>query len=804
MVRQKKLKITGMSCASCAAGIEKSLNRLEGVRQASVNLALEQATVEYDDQAVKPETITTTIKRLGYDIIDDQNTETVKLNVKGMTCAACSARVEKKLNQLPGVEKAGVNLATEIATVEYDGSKVKVADLLKAVEALGYQAVRAEEISRDREKEAREKETRRLRREFIISAVVSSPLMLAMFLSMFGIDVPFLHNAYFQLIIATPIQFIIGSRFYKNAYFALRAKSPNMDVLIAMGTSAAFFFSIYNGFFAPAKPGMMQDLYFEASVVIITLILLGKYLEAVAKGKTSEAIKKLMGLQAKTARVIRNGEEVDIPIAEVEPGAVIVVRPGEKVPVDGKIIEGNSALDESMLTGESLPVEKKAGDLVVGATINKYGTFKFEATKVGKDTVLAQIIKMVEEAQGSKAPIQKIADQVSGVFVPVVIGIALLTFVLWYLVAGDLTSAIVSAVSVLVIACPCALGLATPTAIMVGTGKGAENGILIKGGEYLEMAYKLNTVVLDKTGTITKGEPEVTDSLTLGELAPDQILRWAAIAEKRSEHPLGVAIYEKGKKEYGQLPDADEFTAIPGRGVMAMVEGKAIYLGTRKLMLDQEIDLGMTETTIAELEDAGKTAMLMAIDQKVEAIIAVADTVKENSGAAIAELQQMGVEVYMITGDNRRTAAAIAKQVGITNVLAEVLPEHKAEEVEKLKKQGKIVAMVGDGINDAPALATADIGMAIGTGTDVAMEAADITLMRGDLKTIPAAIRLSRQTMRKIKQNLFWAFIYNTVGIPFAAFGLLNPMIAGAAMAFSSVSVVTNSLGLKRFNPYKN
>ena len=793
-----------MSCASCAAGIEKSLNRLEGVRQASVNLALEQATVEYDDQAVKPETITTTIKRLGYDIIDDQNTETVKFNVKGMTCAACSARVEKKLNQLPGVEKAGVNLATEIATVEYDGSKVKVADLLKAVEALGYQAVRAEEISRDREKEAREKETRRLRREFIISAVVSSPLMLAMFLSMFGIDVPFLHNAYFQLIIATPIQFIIGSRFYKNAYYALRAKSPNMDVLIAMGTSAAYFFSIYNGFFAPAKPGMMQDLYFEASVVIITLILLGKYLEAVAKGKTSEAIKKLMGLQAKTARVIRNGEEVDIPIAEVEPGAVIVVRPGEKVPVDGKIIEGNSALDESMLTGESLPVEKKDGDLVVGATINKFGTFKFEATKVGKDTVLAQIIKMVEEAQGSKAPIQKIADQVSGVFVPVVIGIALLTFVLWYLVAGDLTSAIVSAVSVLVIACPCALGLATPTAIMVGTGKGAENGILIKGGEYLEMAYKLNTVVLDKTGTITKGEPEVTDSLTLGELAPDQILRWAAIAEKRSEHPLGVAIYEKGKKEYGQLPDADEFTAIPGRGVMAMVEGKAIYLGTRKLMLDQGIDLGMTETTIAELEDAGKTAMLMAIDQKVEAIIAVADTVKENSGAAIAELQQMGVEVYMITGDNRRTAATIAKQVGITKVLAEVLPEHKAEEVEKLKKQGKIVAMVGDGINDAPALATADIGMAIGTGTDVAMEAADITLMRGDLKTIPAAIRLSRKTMRKIKQNLFWAFIYNTIGIPFAAFGLLNPMIAGAAMAFSSVSVVTNSLGLKRFNPYKN
>lgn len=804
MVREKKLKITGMSCASCATGIEKSLRKLEGVRQASVNLALEQATVEYDDQAVKPETITTVIKRLGYDVIDDRTTKTVKLKVKGMTCAACSARVEKKLKQFPGVEKAEVNLATEIATVEYDGFQIKVADLIKAVEVLGYQAVPVEEISRDREKEAREKETRRLRRELILSAVVSSPLLLAMLFSMFGVDAPFLHNAYFQLMIATPIQFIIGSRFYKNAYYALRAKSPNMDVLIAMGTSAAYFFSIYNGFFAPAKLGRMQDLYFEAAVVIITLILLGKYLEAVAKGKTSEAIKKLMGLQAKTARVIRNGEEVDIPIAEVEPGAVIVVRPGEKVPVDGKIIEGNSALDESMLTGESLPVEKKAGDLVVGATINKFGTFKFEATKVGKDTVLAQIIKLVEEAQGSKAPIQKIADQVSGVFVPAVIGIALVTFVLWYFVAGDLTPAIVSAVSVLVIACPCALGLATPTAIMVGTGKGAENGILIKGGEYLEMAYKLNTVVLDKTGTITKGEPEVTDSLTLGEFKTDQILRWAAIAEKRSEHPLGVAIYEKGKKEFGKLPDPDEFAAIPGRGVMAVVAGKEIYLGTRKLMIEQKIDLGKSETTITELEDAGKTAILMAIDKKIEAIIAVADTVKENSGAAIAELQQMGVEVYMITGDNRRTAAAIGKQVGISKVLAEVLPEHKAEEVEKLKKQGKTVAMVGDGINDAPALATADIGMAIGTGTDVAMEAADITLMRGDLTSIPAAIRLSRQTMRKIKQNLFWAFIYNTIGIPFAAFGLLNPMLAGAAMAFSSVSVVTNSLVLKRFNPYHN
>ncbi|HHW12958.1 MAG TPA: copper-translocating P-type ATPase [Firmicutes bacterium] len=804
MVKKTSLKIAGMSCASCAARIEKNLSKLEGVRQANVNFALEQATIEYEEELVNVEKFKEVIKNLGYDLVNPAPEGKVTLKITGMSCAACAARIEKKLNSLAGVTKAAVNFATEQAVVEYDPAQVKVTDMLRAVETLGYQAARAEEVSRDREKEAREKEIRRLRKELTISAVLTSPLLLAMVLSLVGIDVPFLHNEYFQFIIATPVQFGLGFRFYKNAYHALRAKSPNMDVLIAMGTSAAYFFSIYNGFFAPARPGMMmKELYFEAAAVIITLILLGKYLEAVAKGKTSEAIKKLMGLQAKTARVIRNGEEVDLPIAEVEVGDIIVVRPGEKVPVDGKIIEGHSAIDESMLTGESLPVEKRVGDPVVGATINKFGTFKFEATKVGKDTVLAQIIKLVEDAQGSKAPIQKIADQVSGVFVPVVIGIAAVTFLLWYLVAGDLTAGIVNAVSVLVIACPCALGLATPTAIMVGTGKGAESGILIKGGEHLEMAYQINTVVFDKTGTITKGQPEVTDILPLGGLAADQILRLAAIAEKSSEHPLGVAIYEKGKKEYGSLPDPEQFTALPGRGVMAVVEGKEIYLGTRKLMVEQEITLGASEQAIAKLEDEGKTAMLMAVDRKLAAIIAVADTVKENAKEAIAELQRMGLAVYMITGDNRRTAAAIGKQVGIANVLAEVLPEHKAEEVEKLKKQGKVVAMVGDGINDAPALATADIGMAIGTGTDVAMEAADITLMRGDLLTIPAAIRLSRQTMRKIRENLFWAFIYNTLGIPFAALGLLNPIIAGGAMAFSSVSVVTNSLSLKRFNPYK-
>lgn len=725
------------------------------------------------------------------------------LKISGMTCAACSARIEKRLNRLDGVESAVVNLATERANIEYDSAKVNSAELIKTIEALGYKAEKIENVSKDKEKEQREKEIRRLKLELIASAILSSPLILAMVFALLNINIPFVHNEVFQLIVATPVQFIIGFRFYKNAYHALRAKSPNMDVLIAMGTSAAYFFSIYNGFFVPhMETGMiMKELYFEASVTIITLILLGKYLEAVAKGKTSEAIKKLMGLQPRTARVIRNGAEEDIPVEAVEVGDIIVVRPGEKVPVDGKIIEGNSSVDESMLTGESLPVEKKAGDLVIGATINKFGTFKFEATKVGKDTALSQIIKMVEDAQGSKAPIQKIADQVSGVFVPAVIGIAIVTFLIWFFATGNLTSAIVSAVAVLVIACPCALGLATPTAIMVGTGKGAENGILIKGGEHLEMAYKLTSVVLDKTGTITKGQPEVTDIVSLGNIGKEEILKLSAISEKASEHPLGVAIYERGKAQFGTIPDPDSFEAIPGRGIKSVIEDKTIYIGTRKLMVEKGIEISDREAEITRLEDDGKTAMLVAVNNRIEAIVAVADTVKEHSKEAIEQLKKMGIEVFMITGDNIRTANAIAKQVGITNVLAEVLPENKAEEVEKLKNQGKIVGMVGDGINDAPALATADIGMAIGTGTDVAMEASDITLMRGDLRSIPTAIKLSRRTMRKIKQNLFWAFIYNIVGIPFAAFGMLNPIIAGGAMALSSVSVVTNSLSLKRYKP---
>ncbi len=720
----------------------------------------------------------------------------VELKVTGMSCAACSTKIEKKLNRLEGVNKAVVNLATGKAAVEFETGKIKVEDLVKLITDLGYSAKEAKE-----EVGERNKETERLRREFIFSALLGSPLILGMFLSILGIDLPILHDWRFQLAVATPVQFIIGFRFYRNAFYALRAKAPNMDVLVALGTTTAYFYSLYNAIFQELKPGMiMKDLYFEAAVMIITLILLGKYLEAVAKGKTSEAIKKLMGLSPRTARVIREGVEEDIPVEEVKVGDLVLVRPGEKIPVDGVIVEGDSAVDESMLTGESLPVEKGTGDQVVGATINKFGAFKFKASKTGEDTVLAQIIKLVEEAQGSKAPIQKIADRVSGVFVPIVLGVAIFTFLLWYLLTGEINRGLISAVSVLVIACPCALGLATPTAIMVGTGKGAENGILIKSGEHLEMAYKTTTIVLDKTGTITQGQPGVTDLIALNGFSKKELLRLAATAEKRSEHPLGVAIYQKALMEKEEIPEPDEFNAIPGKGVSAKLEGEEILIGTRKLMIEKGVDLEETETVLTRLEDEGKTGMLMAVNRKLAGIIGVADLLKDSSKEAVLQLKKMGIETYMLTGDNQRTAKAIARQVGIENVIAEVLPEEKAGIIEKLKKGEKVVAMVGDGINDAPALVAADIGMAIGTGTDVAMEAADITLIRGDLRTIAQAIKLSRKTMSKVKQNLFWAFIYNIMGIPIAALGLLNPAIAGAAMAFSSVSVVTNSLSLKRLN----
>lgn len=779
--------VVGMTCAACSARIEKSLNKLEGVTSANVNLLANKATVEFDSAATNKDMIVKTIEKTGYEVPLTRET----LLVEGMTCAACSARVEKMLGKVEGVVKVNVNLSTNKAIVDFPSGVVETSALIAAVEKAGYKAQVQRESDVDKEKQMRDKEIKSLKTSFIISLILTAPLVAAMFFHMAG-QTNILTNGYFQWALATPVQFIIGYRFYRGAYHSVRGGGANMDVLIALGTSAAYFYSIYNLF------NMVHEYYFEASAVIITLIVLGKLFEAIAKGKTSEAIKKLMGLQPKTARVIRNDTEMDIDIDDLLVGDIIVVRPGEKVPVDGIIVEGSSALDESMITGESIPVDKKEGDQVIGATINKFGAFKFKATKIGKDTVLSQIIRLVEDAQGSKAPVQKLADKISGIFVPTVLVIALVTFLIFYFL-GDFNTGLINAVAILVIACPCALGLATPTAIMVGTGKGAENGILIKSGEHLEMAHKMDAIIFDKTGTITKGEPEVTDVEAVNGFDENELLRIAGSVEKTSEHPLGQAIVGYAESQLVMFKDAESFAAVPGKGLKAKFEGRDVLIGNRKLMNEGSIDLTRMEDEISSLEEQGKTAMIVSVDGKLAGIIAVADQIKNTSLTAIKELQDMGLQVYMITGDNERTAKAIASQVGIGNVVADVLPEHKASKVEELKGQGKHVGMVGDGINDAPALAAADVGFAIGTGTDVAMEAADITLMRGDLSGVVTAIRLSHRTMKTIKQNLFWAFFYNSVGIPFAALGFLNPMIAGAAMAFSSVSVVTNSLRLRNF-----
>lgn len=724
--------------------------------------------------------------------------ENVVLKISGMSCAACAARIEKRLNKLDGIKNANVNLATEKSTVEYDKYKININKIIDEIEKLGYGAKIDLNTDRQKEKKENEEKLKKLKYELAFSIILTIPLVLSMIFSMLKISLPFISNEYFQLVLATIVQFYIGRRFYLNAYRALRTGSTNMDVLVSLGTSAAYFYSLYNIIFTNTV-GTMKHLYFESSAIIITLILLGKYLEAKAKIKTTSAIEKLVGLQAKTARVIRKNVEQDILIENVILGDIIIVRPGEKIPVDGKIVEGRSTIDESMITGESIPVEKTVGEEVIGATINKNGSFKFVTTKIGKDTMLSQIIKMVEQAQGSKAPIEQIADKVSGIFVPIVLIIAFITFLIWTIFMNNINMGIMSMVAVLVIACPCALGLATPTAIMVGTGKGAQNGILIKGGQYLEIACKINTIVLDKTGTITKGKPEVTDVISLSDMDSSKILNIASIAEKRSEHPLGVAIYEAGIKKFNDLPDPDEFESITGKGVYAIVNNKKIYIGTRLLMNDNNIDVSSIEDRLIKLEQEGKTSMIMAIDGILQAIISVSDTLKDDSKKAINDLINMRIDVYMITGDNKVTAEAIAKQVNIKNVIAEVLPQNKADEIKKLKSQGKIVAMIGDGINDSPALAISDVGMAMGTGTDIAIESSDITLMKGDLSSVVSAIKLSKKTMQKIKQNLFWAFFYNMIGIPFAAMGMLNPIIAGAAMAFSSVSVVTNSLSLNRY-----
>lgn len=744
------------------------------------------------------------------------------LKITGMTCAACSARIEKVIGKMEGVDAISVNLATEKAAISYDQDKTNLNEIIERIEKVGYGAAEVQEKKLvDEDKLRKEKEIRTLWTKFTVSAVFAVPLLyfaMGSMVSWLRFPIPSilepmqfpLNYSILQIVLTIPIV-IAGYRFYTIGYKAIINRSPNMDSLIAMGTTAAIIYSLYSVYeIANGNFHAVEGLYFETAGVIITLILLGKALESVSKGRTSEAIKKLMGLAPKTAIVIRDGKEYEVPIEEVEIGHIILVKPGEKIPVDGVVLEGNTSVDESMLTGESIPVEKKAGDQVYAASLNKNGMIQFKATKVGGDTALAQIIKLVEEAQGSKAPIAQMADIVSGYFVPIVFAIAVIAFLAWYISGESLVFSLTIFIAILVIACPCALGLATPTAIMVGTGKGAEYGILIKGGEALETTHKINTIVFDKTGTITEGKPEVTDILTVGGVDKKQLLQLAASAEKGSEHPLGEAIVNEAVKEQLEFSKVDHFTAIPGHGIEVEIQGISMLLGNRKLMDERQISLLELEQESDRLAEEGKTPMYIAMNQKIAGIIAVADVVKASSLKAIEKLRSMGLEVAMITGDNRRTAEAIAKQVGIDRVLAEVLPQDKSNEVKKLQAEGKKVAMVGDGINDAPALAQADIGIAIGSGTDVAMESADIVLMRSDLMDVPTAIQLSKSTIRNIKQNLFWAFGYNVIGIPVAAgllhlFGgpLLNPIFAAAAMSLSSVSVLTNALRLKRFKPYK-
>ena len=797
--KEVQLPITGMTCAACATRIEKGLQKQEGVQEANVNLALEKATIKYNPSETNVNNFIKKIDDLGYKVI----TEKVEFDIIGMTCAACAARIEKGLNKLDGVNKAAVNLALETASVEINPSQVTIQEIVKKVEQIGYEAkVKQDNIADSTDHRVRELEKQK--GKFIFSLILAFPLLWAMvshfeFTSFIYLP-DLLMNPWVQLALATPIQFIVGKQFYVGAYKALRNGSANMDVLVALGTSAAYFYSLYLSIASLGTGEHMPELYFETSAVLITLIILGKLFEARAKGRSSEAIKKLMGLQAKTATVLREGKEVEVSLEEVVVGDIIFVKPGEKVPVDGEIIEGRSALDESMLTGESVPVDKTVGDDVIGATLNKNGFLKIKATKVGRDTALAQIIKVVEEAQGSKAPIQRLADHISGIFVPIVVGIAVVTFLIWFIWVspGSFAEALEKMIAVLVIACPCALGLATPTSIMAGSGRAAEAGVLFKGGEHLEMTHRITTIVLDKTGTVTNGKPVLTDVVVEGNFSEKTFLQLVGSAEKQSEHPLAEAIV-CGIKEKGiDLLEVEDFEAIPGYGIKAAVNDRALLIGTRKLMNKYDIAFEAAGMKMEVLEENGKTAMLVAVDGTLAGIVAVADTVKDTSKAAIKKMKDMGLEVIMMTGDNTRTAQSIANEVGVNAVIAEVLPEGKADEVKKLQQLGKRVAMVGDGINDAPALATADIGMAIGTGTDVAMEAADITLMRGDLNSIADAIVMSKKTIRNIKQNLFWAFGCNTLGIPVAAIGLLAPWLAGAAMAFSSVSVVLNALRLQR------